>query len=343
MPPKAPAAKPFKCPFARCTRAYSKKSLLKDHVGGKSLAPDEAHPASEEQTWAIVRDPAWMKIATRPGLQEEEAEARRSESRKVGYQKSRPERLAKSQANRDELRGVADAGTAFGDVAAPLVSAATHWAAAKDWQETMPAFEVKVPPDTEPSVEQFFNMVTYLTPIRDWPQPANLDPAAPPRTFAEAMPTAAHYKALCLLCHPDKRPELPAYSQQMLNDSWIEMKRELEEWSAVETALRASGGPADEWCVPKHTETESFVAHSAAHRQIFEVYRKWFQVYGEDMNWYICQSASMHDLKRGRVDETAVASAAGALGKVTEGKQRLAARDARRPKRKISEVDTDVD
>jgi hypothetical protein len=112
MPPKArqqaSVPKPFQCPFTRCGRAYAKKKLLRDHVGGFMLHKDEAH-AADDPAWTTVTAPGWMEIATRPGLLPEEKEKRLSATRKRGYQNNREERLAKSQANREEIRGVADA------------------------------------------------------------------------------------------------------------------------------------------------------------------------------------------------------------------------------------------
>jgi hypothetical protein len=340
MPPKArqqsSTSKPFPCPFVRCGRTYAKKKQLHDHVGGFMLHKDEAHPA-DDPAWPIVTAPGWMKIATRPGLLPDEAERRKRETRKRGYQDKREERLAKSQANRDELRSVADAGTQLGDVAAPLVSAAKAWAAAKAWQEGMPPFEKIAPPDAAPSIDIFLCILTYLLPMNQWPQPV-FDTASPP-TFTEVLPTGSHYKALSLLCHPDKRPDLPSHAQQMLNDSWDGMKAVLEAWTAVETELRASGKPESEWRVPVPDQSGTFQNLSVAHQNIYGVFALWAQRYREDMGWYLCQTVSIYDLRKSQIDEAAVNDAAGALDKVTEGKRKLAARDQRRPKRKTPHGD----
>jgi hypothetical protein len=295
------------------------------------LQPDEAHPA-DHAAWDIVKAPGWMKVATRPRLMPHEKANRKKETRHVRYVNNAEQVRAKSQANRDELRGVADAGTQLGDVAAPVLSAARHWVAAQSWQETMPAFETLFPPDAQPSVEMFLNLVTYLLPVQQWPQPL-FDPLSPP-SFAEKIPGTAQYKSLSLLCHPDKRPDVPPYAQQMLNDSWAQIKSEMEEWSAVERELLAAGTPDEEWRVPIEHQRESFESLSHAHQRIHTVYLLWLKRYEMDLNWYVCQSASLHDLRRAKVDEGVVESAARALDRVAEGKGKLAARDARKPKRK---------
>jgi hypothetical protein len=300
------------------------------------LHKDEAH-AADDPAWTTVTAPGWMEIATRPGLLPEEKEKRLSATRKRGYQNNREERLAKSQANREEIRGVADAGTQLGDVAAPVLSAAKHWVAAKSWQDRLPLFETIVPPEATPSIDIFLCIVTYLLPINAWPQPgANKVPSPP---FNEVLPGAAQYKALSLLCHPDKRPDLPSYAQQILNDSWDVMKAKLEAWTAIETELRGSGKPESEWRVPLPEHSGTFQSLSDAHTNIYGIYVSWATRYTTDMGWMLCESMSVYDLRKGMVDEAVLNEAVGALDKVAEGKRKLVARDGRRPKRKRPDAD----
>jgi hypothetical protein len=339
----AATSKPHVCPFPHCAKSFARKYDLRSHLSNLKLLADsgeaDKHHPKDKAFWATVTESDLFKnYHSRPGnLTEEEQKKRRSRNSQASYSKNKDERVARSKANRDELRKIANVAAELGDVVGPLVPALENASDVFRELQTLPEWERYMCKDhesnTEPSITTFFRIVAFFIPTDDWPVQPEPDSDERP-TLAELIPGRSQYRAISRLCHPDKQNGIDPRVQQAVDSSW----------KMLETVLESNGGDptngqASAWLLPGQSEEEikEFKALSPMHSRLYGIYKFWLDIAQGTRDNLRVKKSSIWQVKSAVVTAEMVSGVQDRVVQAQQGKRRLSERDERRPKRKRTE------
>ena len=295
----------FECPFAACSKSYTRKARLREHLVKQKVIRDENHPATAPE-WETEAIKDLLHTFTRPGnLTSEQRKARKQQSMRRCWNKNGPIYVQNQKARREKVRELIQVAGKIQIMA--TVKNAQFASLLKGEINGRPALQAlyRSPPsindwlpictsgDNGPPVDDmtFPRFVTYYLPFEAWPyfdiSFYNPDEDDNPPLLLKVIPGYTEMRKISLITHPDKRSEDIRYGSQTL------LTEAFGIWERVISKSTFK-------CTPMFDRNnwEEFAAISDDHAKIVELYFAWMSVADEAKKALIPDRARLWDIER---------------------------------------------
>jgi hypothetical protein len=284
--------KPFKCPFERCQRAYTRKSKLKEHLKLRRSYPDDNHPA-DSTMWDQVNE--LLSSISRPkGLTDEEKAERKKASALKCWNKNKEiyrdnQRKAKKEVL-EQLKVFKNLIDLEELENGSINSKIQRHRLLKEIFSRPPSIDEWLRRDPSNSRlyliddSTFPRLVTlFFLPDR-WPSSEPAHPVNEPTRILDVIPSSQYYDDLSMLLTLNSSPPIPPEIFSTLQQAW-------EIWQPVVS------DESLQQCLVFISETEAeFRATSSQHDRLATLYKVWMDTLGKARELLVPRNLSIFEL-----------------------------------------------